>query len=62
MKFLSAVDKFFFGSPGEVSGLLGTPLNYVLDNPGKTAVAISVTVATAEPGAGASLGAIKATS
>ena len=46
MGIFSSIDEFLFGPPGEVSGLLGTPINYALENPGKAALAIGATVAT----------------
>jgi len=42
----NAADEFLFGPEGEVSGLLGTPINAAIENPGKAAAIVAVTVAT----------------
>lgn len=46
MGILGTLDELLFGPPGEVSGLLGTPINYALENPGKAVLAVGATVAT----------------
>ena len=38
------IDEVLFGPPGECSGLLGTPVAYAIENPGKT-LAIAATAA-----------------
>jgi len=39
-------DEIFFGPEGEVSGLLGTPIQAAIDNPGRAAAVVAATVAT----------------
>lgn len=46
MGLFGAIDEFLFGAPGEVGGLLGTPINFAIENPGKSVLAIGATVAT----------------
>lgn len=46
MGLFSAIDKFLFGPPGEVSGVIGTVVNAALENPGKAALVVGATVAT----------------
>lgn len=41
-----AADEVLFGPSGEVGGLIGTPINIIMENPGETALVVVATALT----------------
>lgn len=46
MGFWRTIDETLFGYEGECGGIIGSVVNTVIDNPGKTALVVGATIAT----------------